>query len=148
MAFGGKVGGHTPLGTRLNKIISTTDHVDVGRFKTARAIIKRSYANSYVFYMDLLDNQGVPVKEVGPIPVIGTEDQLAMFYGSPENMVGSTQERWEAIIFYQGTTVKNGVAMVARRLHEVEGGAYEASTKANECVSKGSSFAPPGSGLM
>lgn len=148
MSFGGRVGGNTPLGVQLNRMISVTDHVDVGRFKTARAIIKRPYNDTYVFYMDLLDSSGRILKEVGPIQVIGTEDQLAMFYGSPQKMTGGDQERWEAIIFYQGTTVQNGIAMVARRLHEVAGGLFEATTTANELVAKGTSFAPPGPGTM
>lgn len=143
-----KFGGNSPLGKRLNRIVTKTDHVDVGRFKTARAVIKKPYKGSYIFYMDLLDNNGNIVGKTGPVPVIGTEDQLAMFYGTPANMTGGDQERWEAIIFYQGTNASQGIAMVSRRIHEVAGGRYESVTLSNELVAQGAAYAPPGSGLM
>jgi hypothetical protein len=141
-------GGHTRLGGRLNQVVSKIDHLDVGRFKSARAVLKESYKGLYVFFMDLLSAEGVVVGRTGPIPIIGTEDQLAMTYGSPQNMVGEDQEPWEAIIFYQGTTANNGVAMVTRRLQQLKGGRFEAVTLANELVAKGAAYAPPGSGMM
>jgi len=144
-----KFAGHSPLGKRLNKIVSKTDHMDVGRFKTARAILRESHNGLYIFKMDLLDvNGNVVGNPTAPIPIIGTEDQLAMSYGSPENMTGGESEVWEVIIFYNGTTVNKGIALVTRRLHELPGGRFEAVTLANELVAKGAAYAPPGSGMM
>jgi len=144
-----KFGGHSVLGTRLNNVISKTDHMDVGRFKTARAILKKPYKGSYVFTMDLLDSNGFIVGlPTGPIPIIGTDDQLATTYGPPSAMTGGESERWEVIIFYQGTTVSNGVALVSRRVQELEGGRFESVSLANELVAKGAAYAPPGSGMM
>jgi len=144
----GKIGGHTQFGKKINQVISKTDHLDVDRFKTARAIIKKSYQDLYVFTMSLLDNNGNIVGETGPIPVIGTEDQLAMFYGSPANMTGGETESWEVIVFYHGTSVSNGVALITRRLQQLKSGRYEAVATANELVAKGVAYAPPGSGMM
>jgi hypothetical protein len=143
-----KFGGHSRFGKRLNQVVSKTDHLDVDRFKTARAIIYKSYKDLYIFNMKLLDSNGNVVGETNPIPIIGTEDQLAMFYGSPHNMTGGESEVWEVIIFYRGTTVNNGVALVTRRLQELQGGRFEAVTLANELVAKGTSYSPPGSGMM
>ena len=143
-----KLGGNTPLGKQINRLTTKTDHMDVGRFKTARAVIKKAYKDSYIFYMDLIDGNGNVIGKTGPVPVIGTEDQLAMFYGSPANMTGGTSERWEAIIFYQGTNASAGIAMVSRRLHEMAGGRYEAVVLSNELVAQGAAYAPPGSGMM
>jgi len=143
-----KFAGHSVFGSRLNQIVSKTDHLDVGRFKTARAILRESYNGLYVFRMDLLSPDGEVVRRTGPIPVIGTEDQLAASYGSPQNMVGLEDEVWEAIIFYHGTTVSNGIALITRRLHQLEGGRFEATTIANELVARGAAYAPPGSGMM
>ena len=146
--MGEKFGGHSRFGKRLNQIISKTDHLDVGRFKTARAIIDRPYKDLYIFWMKLLDSKGKVVGETNPIPIIGTEDQLAFTYGSPHNMAGGESESWEVIIFYSGTTVNNGVALVTRRLQELPGGRYESVTLANELVAKGTAYSPPGSGMM
>jgi len=143
-----KFAGHSQLGKRLNQIISKTDHLDVARFKTARAILKESVNGLYVFRMDLLDGNGNVTQRTGPISVIGTEDQLAMFYGTPANMTGGDSEAWEAIIFYHGTTVNNGVALIIRRVQQLKSGKYEAVATANELVAKGTSYASPGSGLM
>jgi len=97
----------------------------------------------------LIDANGTIVgNPTGPIPIIGTEDQLAMSYGSPENMTGGESEVWEAIVFYSGTSVNKGVALVTRKLHELEGGRFEAVGLANELVAKGAAYAPPGSGMM
>jgi len=142
-----KFGGHTQLGKRLNQVISKTDHMDVGRFKTARAVIKESVGNVYTFKMDLLDNNGKVVGRTDPIPIIGVEDQLAMSYGTPANMTGGDSEAWEVIIFYHGTTVNTGTALVVRRLQQLKSGRYEAVVTANELVAKGAAYAPPGSGV-
>jgi len=141
-------GGHSSLGAHLNRVGSKLDHIDVSRFKNARAVLKESHKGLYVFFMDLLDGAGQVVGKTGPIPIIGTEDQLSQLYGTPSNMTGGDQERWEAIVFYQGTTVNNGVALVTRRLQELEGGKFEAVSVANELVAKGAAYAPPGSGMM
>ena len=143
----GIFGGHSPLGKKLNQIGSKTDHLDIDRFKTARAILIESYKGLYVFKMGLLNSKGEIVKQTGPIPIIGPEDQLAMFYGSPEKLVQGDKSAWEAIIFYKGTSVSNGVALITRQLQELEGGRFEATTLANELLAKGTSFAPPGAGM-
>jgi hypothetical protein len=146
--MGEKFGGHSRFGKRLNQIISKTDHLDVDRFKTARAIIDKSYKDLYIFTMKLLDSKGRVVGNTNPIPVMGTEDQLAMFYGSPHNMTSGESGVWEVIIFYNGTSVNTGVALISRRLQELAGGRFESVTLANELVAKGTSYSPPGSGMM
>jgi hypothetical protein len=143
----GKYGGHTPLGVELNKIDSKINQSDIERFKTARAILRESCKGLYVFTMDLLDGDGKVVRRTGPIPIIGTNDQLAATYGSPANMVGSDSEPWEAIIFYTGPTVNNGVALITRKVYQIAGGSFEAVTFSNELVAKGTAYAPPGSGM-
>jgi hypothetical protein len=142
------VAGYTDLGRQINRVSRKSETQDVGKFKTARAIILRPSNDSYSFYMGLLDGAGKIVQETKPIPLAGTEDQFAMSYGSPHNLSRGQGEAWEVIIFYTGTSVNKGVAIVARRLYELSGGIFEATKTANELVTKGTAYAPPGPGMV
>jgi hypothetical protein len=143
-----RTAGNTSLGRTINRVTRKTERQDTVQFNSARAIILKPWKDSYVFYMALLDKSGRIVKNTQPIALAGTEEQLAMLYGSPQNLSRGQGSAWEVIVFYTGNSVNKGIALVARRLYEVAGGAFEAVKTANELVAQGTSWAPPGTGMV
>jgi hypothetical protein len=142
------VGGHTELGRQINKTSRKSETQDVGKFKTARAIILKPSNDTYSFYMGLLNSRGEIIKETIPIALIGgDETTLSLLFGTPQNLSRGQGSAWEVIIFYTGASVDKGVALVSRRLYEVAGGRFEATKVANELLVKGTAYAPPGAGV-
>jgi hypothetical protein len=136
-------GGHTQLGSELNKNSQRTDHIDISRLNTKRAILYKTHKSQYVFYMKLLDNDGKIVSTTGPISLIGSPDDLASRYGSPKDM----ENAWEVLISYRGTSVNRGTAQVTRSVGTTAGGRTEEVEQSNQLLVKGTAFAPPGSGM-
>lgn len=136
-------GGHTELGNQLNKTSQKTDHVDVSRTNTKKAIIYKSYKNRYVFYMKLLNKKGQLVGKTGPIPLVGTPNELSLRYGTPEEM----ENEWMVIITYRGTTINRGTAQVIGKIGTALGGDTTEVEQSNQLQVKGTAFAPPGPGM-
>ena len=137
-------GGHTQLGNELNKNSQRTDHVNISRLNTKRAIIHKSYNGRYVFYMKLLNNDGNIVNITGPIPLVGSPNDLVSRYGSPEEM----ENAWEVLISYRGTSVNRGTAQITQSIGTTTGGRTEEVEQSNQLIVKGTAFAPPGSGMV
>jgi hypothetical protein len=137
--------GRTSLGRTID---SKSAHADYDKPKIARAIILRPYNDLYVFYMGLLNENNQIVMETRPIRLIGTQDQLAAQYGPPSELSRGSGSAWSVIIHYSGASVNNGFATIQGRVYENTAGEYEATKSANELLAKGTSWAPPGSGMM
>jgi len=137
-------GGHTNLGSQINNISQKTAQTNTSRARQKRAIIKKSYNNMYVFYMDLLDSRGKIERTTGPIPIVGSPEDLAMRYGSPSEMEGL----WEVLISYKGPSVTTGSAQIIRRVGSTYGGQIENTEQSNQVPLKGVAYAPPGSGMI
>lgn len=137
-------GGHTSLGSEINNLGQKTAQTNMSRAREKRAIIKKSYSGMYIFYMDMLDSRGNIEKTVGPIPLIGSSEDLAMRYGSPQEMEG----QWEVIITYKGSSVNRGKAQVTRRVGATIGSEIELSEQSNQVPLKGVAYAPPGPGMI
>jgi len=143
-----KFAGHSTLGKRLNNIVSKTDHIDIDRFKTARAIIIESIdEKQYIFKMDLLNSKGDVVGRTGYIPLIGEPTALAASYGTAKNLLLTGSSGWECIIFYRGTSASSGVAMITRKATLLEGGRFTEANEANIVTSSGTAIASPGAGM-
>ena len=135
-------GGHTELGSALNRNSQQLDHSKVSRINTKRAIIHKSLKGQYIFYMKLLDQEGRITAITGPIPIVGSSDDLVSRYGSPEEM----ENNWEVLITYKGTTVNRGVAQVTSSIG-TKNNKTEEVEQANQLLVKGTAFAPPGPGV-
>lgn len=136
-------GGHTELGSQLNQNSQKLDHSETNRINTKTAIIYKAYKNRYVFRMKLLDRNGNVAGITGPIPLVGSPDDLVSRYGSPTDM----ENNWEVLITYRGTTVNRGTAQVTRSIGGSGNKLTEETEKTNQLLVKGTAFAPPGSGV-
>lgn len=131
----GPYGGHTILGDTLNKQQQTAIRGNIDKQNVRRAIIKKSYNNTYFFIMKLVDDPGAPLTK--PIRLIGENHYLAQI-GEPNEFVGK-----EVLIIYKGNSVNRGRAQLigdfgatmATEVHNVE--------MANKLEVEGTSFAPP-----
>ena len=131
----GQFGGHTVIGDTLNKQQQTILRGNIDKQNIKRAIIKRSYKNTYFFIMKLIDDPGAPLTR--PIRLLG-ENHILAEVGEPDEFIGK-----EVLITYKGNSVNRGSAQllgspgatVATEIHEVE--------FANRLDIEGTSFAPP-----
>ena len=87
-------GGHTELGKHLNEQGQKLSEISTKKVNQKRAIIYKSLNSMYIFTMRLIENN----KITKPIPLAGSSEELAMRYGSPEEMEGE----WEVLITYKG----------------------------------------------
>jgi hypothetical protein len=133
-------GGHSELGTILNKQGQKTAHLNIEKTNFKRAVIYKSLGGAYIFTMRLLDTG----KITAPIPIVGSIDNLAMTYGSPKDMEG----QFEVLISYKGSSVNRGIAQITRKLGSSLNNEIEESQQANQLQVKGTAFAPPGSGMV
>ena len=136
-------GGHTELGSSLNQNNQRLDHTETSRLNLKRGIIYKSYKNRYIFQMKLLDHKGNIVGITGPIPIVGSPDDLASRYGSPSDM----ENNWEVLISYKGTTVNRGTAQVVRAVGSDGNKLTQEVEESNQLLVKGTAFAPPGAGV-
>lgn len=136
----GLYGGHTPIGVDLNKQSQKTSHINVDRINFKRAIIYKSLNNTYVFKMKLIDTG----KITNPIPLVGSPDEFAMRYGSPEEM----ENIWEVLITYKGNSISRGTASVIGPVNASVSKMKEETEKSNQLIIKGTAFAPPGAGMV
>ena len=132
-------GGHTPLGVELNKQHQKTNHTNVDRVNFKRAVIYKSFNGTYLFKMRLLDTG----KVIGPIPLVGSPDELSMRYGTPTEMEGA----WEVMITYKGSSINRGVANVIGEYNASITSSKERAEQSNQLKIKGTAFAPPGSSI-
>lgn len=132
-------GGHSQLGVHLNEQSQKTSEIFVKKTNSKRAVIYKSFNNTYIFKMRLLDNN----KITKPIPLLGSSDELAMRFGSPEEMEG----KWEVLITYKGDSVNRGIAQIIGQFGETISSAVEKTEQSNQLMVKGSAFAPPGSSM-
>lgn len=137
----GPYGGNTVMGDMLNKQHSAVLRGNLDRYNRRRARIKRSYNGTYFFFLDPVDKDGTPISK--PIRVTGDPTELAAMYGEPDEMIGMEVE-----VTYRGPSINRGRARVlgpsggtmATEIHDVE--------HSNKLERQGTSFAPPGGGIM
>ena len=134
------LGGHTELGQSINGINQKTVDLNVKVTNHKMAIIKSSYNGMYVFKMQLIEDGYI----TGPIPIVGSPNELAMRYGSPIEMEG----KWEVLISYKGKSVNRGTAQIIKQIGDTIGGEVEEVEQCNQLMVKGTAFAPPGSGMI
>ena len=132
-------GGHTGLGTELNRYSQKNSHTLIEKSNYKKAIIQKSFNGLYVFTMKMSDSGEI----TKPIPLLGSPEDLAMRYGSPEEMEG----QWEVIISYKGTSVNRGTAVVLNRYGVSVAQESETIKSSNDVEFQGSAFAPPGPGM-
>jgi hypothetical protein len=134
------LGGRTELGRQINKQSQSIGHVKIDKLNIKRAILYKSYNNTYVFFMKLIEDRSI----TRPIPLLGSADELAMRYGSPSEM----ENQWEVSIYYKGNSVNRGYAQVVGKVGNTMGAVIEESEQSNQLNIKGTAFAPPGGGMV
>lgn len=133
-------GGHTQLGSELNKQGQKTAHLNIEKTNFKKAVLHKSLSGTYIFTMRLLENNSI----TAPIPLVGIPDNIAMLYGSPKEMEGQL----EVLISYKGSSVNRGIAQVIGRLGATLGTEIEETEQSNQLMVKGTAFAPPGAGMV
>ena len=131
-------GGHTHLGQELNKQGQKTSHTYRDRVSYKRAVLVKSFKGLYVFSMRLTDTN----KITRPIPLLGSPEEFAMKYGTPEEMEGL-----EVMITYKGDSVNRGTAVVMGKYGTTVDQGIEETEQSNQLITKGTLFAPPGPGM-
>ncbi len=133
------------LGKEISKLDSRTDSAKIRKTNYKYGILFKSVNGLYVFKIKLLDDKGNIVDTTGPIPLIEPPHDLAARYGSPEEMENNYMVR----IDYKGDSVNRGWATVMKNLAAAgQGKEYEEVQMSNELAVKGTTFAPPGSGMV
>jgi hypothetical protein len=131
--------GHSPLGAELYKQHQKTSHVNVDRINFKRGILYKSVSGTYIFTIRLLENN----KVIGPLPLQGSPDELAMRYGSPSEMEG----KWEVQIVYKGSSINRGMVNIVSEINASITSSKESADQSNQLKVKGTAFAPPGPGM-
>ena len=137
--------GHTELGSKLNRLGSSGEPSQIKRKRTKRGLIKKVIGSNtgyseYIVILDIYDSNGKFEMTTRPIPLVHDANYLAANYGSPEDLVN----RYWCEVQYEGPTVDRGRAIIiGDRIRN-----KELASKSNELQTKGTAFAPPGSGLM
>lgn len=137
--------GNTELGRKLNNVGSAQEPNHIKRRKTKVGIIKKvlgaqNNQSEYIVILEIYDANGKSEGLTRPIPLTNDPLYLAANYGTPEDLVN----RYWCEIQYEGPSLNRGRAtIIGDRIRN-----KELATKSNELRTKGTSFAPPGSGLM
>jgi hypothetical protein len=135
----------TPLGKELSGLDGRTSNTKISKSNCKYGILFKSVNGLYIFQVKILDRKGNIVDTTGPIPLIEPPHDLAARYGSPEEMENNYMVR----IDYTGSSVDRGWATVMKSLvGGNQGKEYEEVQMSNELAVKGTTFAPPGSGMV
>lgn len=137
--------GHTSLGSKLNSMGSAEEPNKIKRTKTKTGIIKKilgsdNNQSEYIVILEIYNAEGKSEGLSKPIPLMYDTSYLAANYGAPEDLVN---QYW-CEVQYEGPSMNRGRAtIIGDRIRD-----KEKATKSNELRTKGTAFAPPGSGLI
>lgn len=138
------VGGRTAFGSEINKVFQRTAQTNMSRSRQKRAILKKSYNGTYSFFVDVLDSSGkVEKQNIGPIPLVGSTEELAS-KGTPQEM----ENVWEVLITYKGPSVTYGRAQIIRRVGSTLLSEIQETEQANQLQLTGAAYAMPGPGMI